>query len=174
MRVIAGKYKGRKLNCLSSDVRPTLDRVKVIMFDIIQFDVANSVVLDLFSGSGAIAIECLSRGCDSAYAVDISKQSCENIKQNAKGIDNLIIINSDYMSALNSLKINKFDLIFIDPPFDSDYLNRSLEIICKLGILDGTIICEHSSDYQILVPSNLNIYKTRKIGNTTLTYLVNS
>lgn len=171
MRVIAGKYKGRQLNCFCTDTRPTLDRIKVIMFDIIQFDIAGSAVLDLFSGSGALAIECLSRGAISAVAVDINKQACEDIKLNAKGIDNLTVINNNFHLTLDLLKSKKFDLIFIDPPFDSDLINSSLEIICNYDLCNGIVICEHSKDYQIIVPPSLQILKNRKIGNKTLTFL---
>ena len=109
MRVISGTARGKKLNTLSGlNTRPTLDRVKEAVFSIIQFDLEDKNVLDLFSGSGALAIEALSRGAKNAVMCDNSYEAIKIIKQNVKEtrlIDKVEIINKDYAEALK--KLNK-------------------------------------------------------------------
>ena len=111
MRVISGYLKGR--NILGYNIpgtRPTMDRVKESMFALIQNQVKASVVLDLFAGSGQLGIEALSNYCDRCYFVDKNNIAIETIKENSKGIDNAIIIKSDYKKYLNETNI-KYDII---------------------------------------------------------------
>ena len=148
MRIIAGKHKGLKLETFEvGGIRPTLERAREGIFNKIQFKIPNSVCLDLFGGTGAISLELLSRGASKVVIVDISHDSCELIKKNfskAQEIPNLLKI--DYMQAIESFKENKFDMVFLDPPFASDYAQKAIVKIMKENMLkdDGIIVFEHS------------------------------
>ena len=116
MRVISGKARGTKLSSIESlSTRPTLDRVKESLFNIIQNNLRDAVVLDLFAGSGQLGIEALSRGADKAYLCDINRDAVKMIKQNlekTKLKDKAVVINEDYKKALRTLNTNeKFDII---------------------------------------------------------------
>ena len=172
MKVISGIYKGR--NILGYDIfgtRPTMDRVKESLFAIIQNYINNSVILDLFSGSGNLAIESLSEGAKCAYAVDNNKKAVNTIEQNKKtiGIENLNIINSDYKKAINYFneKNIKFDIVFLDPPYKTNYIEESIKLINKYGLLndDGIIVAESSSIDKIIYPDNFNVIKSKKYGD---------
>ena len=121
MKVISGIYKGRTIKGYDMDgTRPTMDRVKESLFATIQDEIKDSVVLDLFSGTGSLAIESLSQGAKIAYAIDKSKEAIKTINENIKtiGVNNCKAIMSDYKSAIISFKNQqlKFDIVFLDPP----------------------------------------------------------
>ena len=150
MRVISGTARGKKLNTLSGlNTRPTLDRVKEAVFSIIQFELEDKEVLDLFSGSGALAIEALSRGAKSAVLCDNSREAIRIIRQNieeTKLESKVEIINKDYVDALKKLskQNRKFDIIFLDPPYKSDFAIKAIKYILENSMIteDGTIIFE--------------------------------
>ena len=126
MRIITGTARGMKLETLDGEeiIRPTSDRVKEGLFSAIQFDIAGKRVLDLFAGSGQLALEALSRGADSAVIIDESEKAVEIIKTNAKKT-NLMkkcrIARQDYSEYLKSANNReKFGLIFLDPPYSKD------------------------------------------------------
>ena len=146
MKVISGKYKGRKL--LGFDIngtRPTMDRVKESLFAMIQNHLDSAIVLDLFCGSGALGIEALSENSKYAYFVDKNLQAIKITKKNLNnlGINNAEIIKSDYLDYLEKTN-NTFDIIFLDPPYNTNYISRALELINKRNLLNekGIIICE--------------------------------
>ena len=147
MRVITGSARGRKLQTLEGlDTRPTTDRVKESIFNIIQFDIPGRRVLDLFGGSGQMAIEALSRGADSAVIVDANTNAVKIINENVKtcGFDkNTKVICGDFSSYLATCK-EKFDVIFLDPPYRENFLIRAINAICDIDILTdgGIIVCE--------------------------------
>ena len=122
MRVITGTARGRVLRTLEGeDVRPTTDRVKEAVFSIIQFEIEGRRVLDLFAGSGQLGIEALSRGAASATFVDMSKDSLSAVKYNLEHTklgDNAKVVQTDALSFLKLTK-DKFDLVFLDPPYAS-------------------------------------------------------
>ena len=128
MRIIAGKHKGLKLETFEvGNIRPTLDRAREGIFNKIQFDVPNSECLDLFGGTGAISLELLSRGASKVTIVDVSFDSCKLIQKNfEKAKESLNLIKMDYMQALEFLKKDRFDMIFLDPPFASDYAQNAI------------------------------------------------
>ena len=139
MRVISGIARGTKLDTLEGiSTRPTLDRVKEALFNIIQNEIYDAKVLDLFSGSGALAIESISRGAKYAVSIDSSKKAIEIIKQNVKKthFENKIkIINKDYKKALEEISEEKFNIIFLDPPYNTDFGIESTKIIIENDML---------------------------------------
>lgn len=180
MRVISGTAKGTKLNSIESlSTRPTLDRVKEALFNIIQTHLQDSNVLDLFAGSGALGIECLSRGakhctfCDKSYeSVKMLKKNLQKTKFENKGT---ILIN-DYKKCLHSLNRNKFDIIFIDPPYKLDIGVQSINLILEYDILakDGIIILEtdeEEREIKELENIKLEVYDVRKYGRVKLIFL---
>lgn len=175
MRVISGIARGKKLSTLEGlETRPTLDRVKEALFNILQFDIKDTNVLDLFSGSGALAIEALSRGANSAVLCDKSPKAIKIINKNLEDTrlnDKAEVINKDYLQALSELRneSKKFDIIFLDPPYKSNFIEKSIENILKCNLLaeDGIIIAETDNEYiieQIKKNKDIEIYDARKYG----------
>ena len=175
MRVISGTARGKKLISLEGlETRPTLDRVKEAMFNILQFDLRNANILDLFSGSGALAIEALSRGANQAVLCDNSNNAVKVINKNLEGTrlsNKACVINKDYLTALYKLKeeSKKFDIIFLDPPYKTDYIEKSIENIIKNDLLakDGIIVAETDDENKIKKIKNIKnieIYDTRRYG----------
>ena len=145
MRVITGTARGRKLKTPANyDIRPTTDNVKESVFNIIQFDIEGRRVLDLFAGTGQLGIECLSRGAESCVFVDRDSEAVKIVKDNLKICDmKATVVQEDAVSFLRHC--GKFDIIFIDPPYDSDDLYKNvLEFINSVDILSesGIIIVE--------------------------------
>lgn len=151
MRVISGKYKGRKLEGFNIDgTRPTMDRVKESLFASIQNYLPNSHALDLFAGSGSLGIEALSNGALDCVFVDNSNIVYKILKKNTKGIENVIILHTDYKNALELFRgeNKKFDLILLDPPYRLNLINKCLELINDYQLLsdNGIIVCEYESE----------------------------
>ena len=144
MRVISGKARGLKLNTpKNEDVRPTTDRVKESLFNMINSYIMESEVLDLFAGTGSLGIECLSRGAKSCTFVDISKESIDIVKSNIKKArveSESIILNLDFKTAIDKLKLqnSKFDIIFMDPPYYKNMFIEALQIISKCPLVIGS------------------------------------
>lgn len=146
MRVITGTAKGVNLKAPDGMLtRPTADRAKVGLFNIIQFDIYGAV-LDLFGGTGQLGIECLSRGAAQAVFVDGRKEAAELIKENLRRTrlaDKGRVVCMDYMDYLNSCN-QTFHLIFLDPPYAEKYLECALKRISEIDILaeNGIIVTE--------------------------------
>ena len=172
MKIISGKYKGRKIEGFDLDgTRPTMDRVKESLFAMIQDYLDDSIVLDLFSGSGNLGIEALSQGARYAYLVDVNPKAAKTIRKNIEniGINNCEIINMDYLKTIKYLnkKNIKVDLIFLDPPYKTDFIEKSIKLIENLDILskNGLIICESDTLNRIVFPENYKIIKDKKYGD---------
>ena len=150
MRVISGSARGRKLKVpVGNGIKPSSDRVKESIFSIVQFDIEGSRVLDLFAGTGQFGIEALSRGAKEAVFVDISKESVRLIQENLRicGFSGSAVVYSH--DALRFLENNeKYDLIFIDPPYDSALAAKALSKIAEFDKLNknGIIIHESKAD----------------------------
>ena len=149
MRVISGTARGRKLVSPEGfDIRPTTDNVKESLFNIIQFDIEGRRVLDLFAGSGQLGIECLSRGAESAVFVDERREAIKIVKQNLEKCGfSAEVVMTDAISYLK--RCDKFDIIFVDPPYDSDYYEIVMQNINLFDILTkgGIIIFESRADH---------------------------
>lgn len=183
MRVISGTAKGTKLESIDSlSTRPTLDRVKESLFNIISNNIFESKVLDMFSGSGAIGIEFLSRGCTKAVLCDKSVDAIKIINKNLEKTrlkDNSIVMNMDYKECLKILSNNneKFNIIFIDPPYKDNVSAQAVQLILEYGLLEkeGIIIIEtdeQDRDIEELKKLDIEIYDTRKYGRAHLIFLV--
>ncbi len=149
MRVITGSARGTKLATLEGDnTRPTTDRVKEALFSMIQFDIEGRAVLDLFGGSGQLAIEALSRGAARATIIDQSRDAVNIIMENAKKthlFEKCRISAADYSSFIRGAAgREKYDIVFLDPPYDSELLPAALESLHKADLYaDGAyIVCE--------------------------------
>lgn len=170
MRVIAGKYRGKKLQEFDlSTTKPTLDRVKEGLFSSIQFDIIDAKVLDLFAGTGGLGIECLSRGASEVTFVDDSPKAIEIINKNLKGIEgNFKVVYEDYINFLMQArsKHNQYDIILLDPPFNTDYGVKTINYILNNNLLSegGIIMYEHLYDnaFKLNYP-NYN-FKQKKYG----------
>ena len=180
MRIISGKARGTKLYTLEGlETRPTLDRVKESIFNIIQQDIEGSIVLDLFAGSGAIGLECLSRGASKAILCDNSKGAIEIIKKNIEKThmkENAEIYNLDFKKAIEKVKNQKFDIIYLDPPYNTDFIKQALEQIIKFDIIknNGKIILETDDEQRIIKEIeniNVEIIDKRKYGRATIIFL---
>ena len=147
MRVITGKAKGISLKTPNGmATRPTADRVKEAMFSIIQFDIPAASVLDLFGGTGQLGIEALSRDAKRAVFVDEREDACKLIRENLKRtkFEQMgKVVRSDYLAYLRSCR-EKFDIIFLDPPYAEVFLENSLKMITEIDILQsgGIIVAE--------------------------------
>ena len=147
MRVISGKARG--VNLKTPDgllTRPTIDRVKEALFSIINFDIPTSHVLDLFGGTGQLGIEALSRGAKSAIFVDQREDACRLIKENLRRTkleSDAKVVRMDYLEYLKRCK-EKFDIIFLDPPYAEVFLENALKCITEIDILQsgGIIVAE--------------------------------
>ena len=162
MRVITGTARGRKLKTPENyDIRPTTDNVKESVFNIIQFDIEGRRVLDLFAGTGQLGIECLSRGAESAVFVDKDRAAIQIVKENLKlcGLKGTVV-QEDALSFLRHC--GRFDIIFVDPPYDSNLYESVLETVKLVDILSegGIILCEARRDRAL--PEMTAPYRKRK------------
>ena len=172
MRVITGTARGRKLKEPANyDIRPTTDQVKEAIFNICQFDVEGRRVLDLFGGTGQLGIEAKSRGAAQVDIIDAAKESIQLIRENVKttGLE-IRVLQADALSYLKSC--GEYDLIFIDPPYDSGLAEKALECIKAFDILSkgGIIICETRAEttLQALEPPYMK-RKEYRYGKVKLT-----
>ena len=144
MRVITGIARGRRLKTPEGmDIRPTTDNVKESVFNILQFDIEGRRVLDLFAGTGQLGIECLSRGAKEVVFIDQSRDAVKIVKENLKACGfSAPVLQQDALSYLNTC--GKFDLIFVDPPYDAGLYKPVLDKINSIDILSegGIILCE--------------------------------
>lgn len=176
MRIVSGKYRHRLISYPMNDpnIRPTKDRVREAIFSIIG-DISNKVILDLYSGSGALAVEALSRNAKKAFLVDSSTHAIEIIKENVKSLnipreDYEILFKSD-LEAIDDFKKReiKFDIIFLDPPYQKGRYEEIISLLVNNGLLakDSLIVIESSKE--VLLPNI--IFKKRKDYRYGITYV---
>lgn len=175
MRIIAGKYKGRRLCEFSKiGVRPTGDMARESLFNILSFGVNDSLFLDLFSGTGAIGIEALSRGAKKVVFNDQSRQSVSLIRQNLKKIgepENACVLERDALYLLQNGGV-EYDYIFSDPPYRSG-LNEKVVLVASNSLKSGgTLILEDEKPFSQEIPLPLKLKDQRKYGRTYFTFIV--
>ena len=175
MRVITGKARGVTLKTPDGlQTRPTTDRVKEALFSVIQFDIPGANVLDLFGGTGQLGIEALSRGAKQAVFVDESDKACRLIRENLKRTkleQQGSVLRSDYMSYLARCN-EKFNLIFLDPPYAEVFLENALKRITEIDILQsgGIIVTERPLGKELFFEfQGYTRSKDYKYGNTLVT-----
>ena len=182
MRIISGRMRGTKLYTLDGDnTRPTLDRVKEALFSKINDKLCDAIVLDLFSGSGALGLESLSRGAKNAVLCDSSKDAIKVIKQNidkTKTKDEILLINSDYKTALKTIKSKKirFDVVFLDPPYLTSYAEDASKKIVEMNLLNdnGIIVIETDDKDRVIKDLDtklIEINDIKKYGRVYLLFL---
>ena len=171
MRVISGKYRGMVLASFDGEsIRPTSDRVKESLFNILYSSVAGARVLDMFCGSGNLGIECLSRGAGLVHFNDISRDSLAVLKKNLSRIEgNYKITNCDFSGCMKAG--DRYDLIFIDPPYASDAGVEALKLIAKGNHLndDGIAVFERDRSFEGKI-DGLEKVDERKYGKTFLSF----
>ena len=174
MRVIAGKYKGRRLNSVKGDnTRPTLDRVRENVFNLLSPSLAGARVLDLFAGTGAIGIEALSRGAADVVFCDQARDSVATVRANLAVVgENRRVMCSDYKQCIRALGSDRFDIIYLDPPYDFD---PDLAAIAEVLARGGRIVYEHSAAKAVALPvRGLSVADERKYGVARITILERS
>ena len=166
MRIIAGKYKGKKLASFEGDaIRPTSDRAKEAVFSVLQFELQGKSFYDAFCGSGSMGIEAISRGAKNVLFSDKSIQSCKLTQKNLDSIgERAMVLNSDCITFLERTN-ERFDIIFLDPPYKSNDGVKALEIIGKRNILNenGIVIYESGSAFNRPI-EGLFLEKSKKYG----------
>lgn len=173
MRVITGEARGRKLITLEGeDVRPTTDRVKEGMFNIIQFDLEGAAVLDLFAGSGQLGIEALSRGAKHCTFVDASTKSIDVVKQNLKtvGFEKRASVFCGDSKMYITLSRDKFDIALLDPPYNKNIIDSVLPVVAEKMTENGVILCE--SELREILPETaggFSKYREYKYGKIKIT-----
>lgn len=173
MRVITGSAKGRRLKTLPGlEVRPTIEGVKEAIFSIVQFEVEDAVVLDMFAGSGQLGIEALSRGAKKVCFVDNSAESIKIIWDNLKHTRleaNAVVLNMANNAFLRSTK-EKFDIAILDPPYNHKLIQKTMPQLVEKMSECGIIICEHERETDL--PERFGDFAISKIyrhGRATLT-----
>ena len=175
MRVISGSARGRRLKELQGmDTRPTTDKVKESMFNIIQFDLEGRKVLDLFAGTGQLGIEALSRGASHCTFVDTRRDAVALVKENLKATNlsqQASVLQSDSLAFLSACR-EKFDIIFLDPPYQTDFLDRCMETVVMFDILNehGIMVCESAADRVLpTLPEEYQMSREYRYGKIKLT-----
>lgn len=177
MRIVSGKFRAKKLSPPTHNIRPTLDKVKQALYTKLQFQIEGSCVLDLFSGSGALGIEAVSRGAKKVVFVDVNQKSVDLTKKNLSslkldGTTEIKVHKSDYLTYLETTK-EVFDIIILDPPYEKGFYLPALEVIFQRKLLkpEGIIICEHLRE-QELKQNIFEVMDIKHYGSVSLTYLI--
>ncbi len=176
MRVISGVARGLKLkDPKNAKVRPTTEKVKEAVFDVLQFDIKGKVFLDLFAGTGQIGIEALSRGAEHVYFVDYRKESLDTIKFNLGRIGktfgcNFSVVNMD-VSLFLKTNNEVFDVVYLDPPYGNDDISEVLACVSDVAAMDGIVIFEHAKES--ILPNSikmLQIFKSKSYGSIAVSF----
>lgn len=179
MRIISGTARGTKLYTLEGiETRPTLDRIKESLFNIINIKLQDAYVLDLFSGSGAIGLEAASRGAKKVFLCDKSKKSMKIIEKNlekTKLSEKCVIVNGEYKKCIKEIE-EKFDIVFLDPPYNTNYASESVRLILEGDLLniDGQIIIETDEEKRIikeLENLEIEVFSIRNYGRVKLIFI---
>lgn len=181
MRIISGVAKGRRLFTPAGDkTRPTSDKIRGSLFNILSAYVPDARVLDLFGGTGALALEAMSRGADSAVIADLDRQAVDIIKRNAALVlggdyaSRVAVVRADFRKAISGLNGPAFDLVFLDPPYAmTDAYAQAIELIFAGGKLaeDAIIVAERARGTKMEYPAGFEVFDTREYGDTAVDML---
>lgn len=179
MRVISGKLRGTNLYTLEGlETRPTLDRVKESLFNIINFDIKNSVFLDLFAGSGSIGIEAASRGAKKVVMCEKSKKAFSIISKNLEKtrlVEDVDAYNMDYEKCIENILKDEFDIIFLDPPYKSDLAYKATKLMLEKKLITKNTLIILETDIEQIVENqfeklNLEEVNKKKYGRACLLF----
>ena len=178
MRVITGSARGRRLGDLKGmETRPTTDKVKESIFNCIQFDVEDARVLDLFAGTGALALESVSRGAREAVLIDSDRAACESIRKNIASVrmeERCRLVQRDYRAAMELLSREglRFDVVFIDPPYRMENTGEMCAELYDRGLLarDFLLVVEHRRGCAPLLDRRFDAFDLRSYGDTQITF----
>ncbi len=173
MRIVAGKYKGRNLLSFEGEkIRPTSDKARESLFNILQFEIVGKTFLDLFAGTGAVGFEALSRGASKVYLIDYAKDSIVLINKNKQklGIGQEAVV--EFIDALEFLKRTKekFDIIFIDPPYKEGYYEKVIPLLAEVTNEQSLIVLESETLLEIN-SEDFKVVDQRKYGRTKFTFI---
>lgn len=177
MRVVAGKAKGTQLKTIpSNDTRPTKDMVKEALFSILYGKVQDSYFLDLFAGSGAVGIEALSRGASKAYFSDSNIACVKVIDFNIQKThfeSSSIVLHGDYKKTIEKIKNTKFDIVFIDPPYNKGMGLEAIELLISNDMISTDGIIVYETDEVENIPDSIKNYERynyKKYGRNILNF----
>ena len=174
IRIISGQWKGRKVEVLDAEgLRPTTDRARETLFNWLMFDVQGARCLDLFAGSGVLGLECLSRGAKFVQFVEVNQGSATQLKRTLEAFkaegDAVKVTQQSFESVLAKPENEPYDLVFLDPPFKSEYLASAIELLSQPGWLaeSAVIYIEQSSIADaIKVPNGWAEHRRKKSGQS--------
>ena len=173
MRVITGSARGKALKTLNGEeiTRPTGDRVKQALFNALQFDIEGRTVLDLFAGSGQLGIEALSRGAAECVFVEKDLNAAEVVKDNLKAtklFSQAHVLTADAVTFSRNTA-DRFDIVFLDPPYASDFIEQTLPLLCDKIKKNGTAVCETDTEKELPKQiGSLALVRCAKYGKTLL------
>ena len=180
MRIVSGKFRGTKLETLlGENTRPTLDRVRESLFNIIQMEIKDSIFLDMFSGSGACGLEAISRGAKKAILCDSSKEAIRVIRKNVaktRAEDKTEIYQMPFETLLRTKIKENLDIVFIDPPYKTDYAYQGVKLLIEQKLVneESIIIIETDEEEKVkekIQKLDIEITDTRKYGRAHLIFL---
>ncbi len=171
MRIVGGKNKGRALKVAKKGTRPTKGIVRGSIFNILGAKVMNANILDVFAGSGALGIEAICRGAGRCVFIETHARSLTlNIERfNIK--DRCEIMKYDFRRSLKRLKGNRFDVVFLDPPYHRSYADQTLALLYQYDLADGTIVVEHHVSETVNIPREWKIVKHKTYGETAISVI---
>lgn len=174
IRIIAGKWRGRRLPVVDlPGLRPTGDRVRETLFNWLQADIRGARCLDMFAGSGALGLEAASRGADSVKLLEKHPLAVKQLQENCRVLaaENIEIENLDSLDWLDTAKAGSFDIVFIDPPFDSQWQSSLLEKVATIGLLskNGRLYVESARRFEAsIVPAGFRELKIKLLGEVRM------
>ncbi|MEO0076061.1 MAG: 16S rRNA (guanine(966)-N(2))-methyltransferase RsmD [candidate division WOR-3 bacterium] len=187
MRVVGGYFRNLTLKYPKDKLRPTTEKVRGAMFNMITANFPDKLkhakVCDIFAGSGAFGIEALSRGAQKAIFIENNKQTLKTLSENLKQLSKITnhhqldleikVIPTDVQKALDLLKDEQFDIIFLDPPYNQQLIQPVINKIAQYNLLtaNGIIVIEHHRLESFLIPENLSIFKQKKYHDTIITII---
>ena len=173
MRIAGGRDKGKRIKVSRKGIRPTKGIVREAIFNIIRTRIHDAEVLDIFAGSGALGMEAVSRGARSCVFVERKpKILMQNIKDFSLA-NKTKVIKSDFRTGCRGIRGRRFDVIFLDPPYNKNYVEKTIKLISQYNLLkeNGIIVAEHCPEEEFEIPENLLRIKEKLYGDTAVTFM---
>lgn len=175
MRIVGGKNKGRRIKVPKKGIRPTKGLIRGAIFNIIGEKVCDADVLDVFAGSGALGLEAISRGAKTCVFIEKkSKFLYENIKHLFTSTQRIRIFTGDFRVCLKKVIAKNFDIIFVDPPYRKNYIQKAINLIAKYHLFEsnGIMVVEHHHAEQFSLPTDYSLAKKKHYGETTISFII--